>query len=71
LAGQEPPLPTASLQPGRLESLAEFWQALGGRAKAAVHYTVTVGVEPRLPSEAGVPVVDKLLRLRLGVGSGP
>ncbi len=67
LAGQEPPLPATSLQPGRLQSLAEFWQALGGRAKAAVHYTVTVGVEPLKPVEAGAPVIDKRLRLRLGV----
>jgi uncharacterized protein DUF4255 len=68
LAGQEPPLPATSLQPGRLQSLAEFWQAVGGRAKAAVHYTVTLSVAPRLPTEAAVPVVDKLLRVRLGVG---
>ncbi len=67
LAGQQPPLPTTSLQPGRLQSLAEFWQALGGKPKAAVHYTVTVGVDAQKPVAAGPLVTDKLLKMRLGV----
>lgn len=46
LAGQKPPLPTSSLQSGRLQSLGEFWQALGGKPKAALHYTVTIGADP-------------------------
>src|SRR5262249_9120023 len=45
LAGQEPPLPTSTLQPGRLQSLGEFWQALGGKPKAALNYSVTASVE--------------------------
>lgn len=44
LRGQEPPLPASTLQPGRLQSPAEFWQALGGKPKAALNYTVTIGV---------------------------
>ncbi len=40
------PLPTAVLQPGHLPSLGEFWQALGGKPKAALHYTVTIAVQP-------------------------
>jgi len=67
LAGQQPPLPTTSLQPGRLQSLAEFWQALGGKPKAAVHYTVTVGVEAEQVIDTGPLVTDKQLRMRLGV----
>ena len=35
LAGQLLPLPVTTLQPGRLQSLGEFWQALGGKPKAA------------------------------------
>jgi hypothetical protein len=46
LAGQEPPLPSAALHPGRLQSLGEFWQALGGNPKAAFDYTVTIGLQP-------------------------
>ncbi len=59
LVGQEPPLPTITLQPGRLQSLGEFWQALGGKPKAALQYTVTIGVQPDAPVEAGPPVTDK------------
>jgi len=59
LAGQEPPLPAITLQPGRLQSLGEFWQALGGKPKAALNYTVTIGVDVHKPVEAGPPVTDK------------
>ena len=43
---QELPLPTAVLQPGHLQSLGEFWQALGGKPKVALNYTVTIAVQP-------------------------
>jgi hypothetical protein len=46
LANQELPLPVSSLRPGRLQSLGEFWQAMGGRPKAALEYTVTLAVSP-------------------------
>ena len=46
LQSQELPLPTAALQPGRLQSLGEFWQALGGKPKSALNYTVTIAVQP-------------------------
>ncbi len=59
LAGQAPPLPASVLQPGLLQSVGEFWQALGGKPKAALHYTVTVGVEVAAAIEAGPPVTDK------------
>jgi hypothetical protein len=64
LKGQEPPLPSSSLQPGRLQSLGEFWQALGGKPKAALNYTVTIGVAADRPLETEEPVVDKTLKLR-------
>jgi hypothetical protein len=70
LAGQEPPLPASTLQPGRLQSLAEFWQALGGKPKAALSYTVTLGVDPGVGVEAGPPVTEKVLKLRQGLGEG-
>lgn len=46
LTAQELPLPTAVLQPGHLQSLGEFWQALGGKPKAALNYTVTIAMQP-------------------------
>ena len=66
LVGQEPPLPTSMLHPGRLQSLGEFWQALGGKPKAALNYTVTIGVSVREPEEIGPPVIDQRLRFRTG-----
>lgn len=58
LAGQEPQLPTITLHSGRLQSPSEFWQALGGKPKAAFHYTVTMGVDVFDTLETGLPVID-------------
>lgn len=64
LVGQEPPLPVSSLQPGRLQSLGEFWQALGGKPKAALHYQVTLSIDVVKPEE--VPLVtDKVIKIRM------
>jgi Pvc16 N-terminal domain len=62
LRGQEPPLPSSTLQPGRLQSVAEFWQALGGKPKAALNYTVTIGVVVDEPRDAEGLVIDKTLQ---------
>ena len=67
LARPKAPLPTAVLQPGRLQSVGEFWQAMGGKPRAALHYTVTLAVplekEPVLPTplakEAIIQVNDE------------
>jgi hypothetical protein len=61
LKGQEPP--TAVLQPGRLQSVGELWQALGGKPKAALNYTVTIGISPFTPLETERPVIEKNLKL--------
>ena len=66
LKGQEPPLPAITLQPGRLQSPGEFWQALGGKPKAALNYTVTIGVEVHKAVEIGPPVIDKRLKFKSG-----
>jgi len=66
LKGQEPPLPSSTLQPGRLQSVAEFWQALGGKPKAALNYTVTIGIVPDQPVETELPVMDKEFKFRPG-----
>jgi len=65
LQGQEPPLPATSLQPGRLQSISDFWQTLGGRPRAALTYTVTIGVTPEAAVEAGALVVDRQITFEL------
>ena len=68
LKEQQPPLPVSSLQPGRLQSLGEFWQALGGKPKAALTYQVTLSVDVTAPVE--VPLVtDKMIQIRLERGA--
>lgn len=64
LKDQEPLLPAITLQPGRLQSVGEFWQALGGKPKAALNYTVTMAVEVHKPEEVEV-VTEKMLKFRL------
>lgn len=51
LAASELPLPVSALQPGRLQSLGEFWQAMGGKPKAAINYTVTLSINVTAPQE--------------------
>jgi hypothetical protein len=51
LAGSDLPLPVIALQPGRLQSLGEFWQAMGGKPKAAINYTVTLSVDVEEPAD--------------------
>ncbi|MGF6778277.1 DUF4255 domain-containing protein [Paraburkholderia sp. GAS334] len=51
LAAGDLPLPVSALQPGRLQSLGEFWQAMGGKPKAAINYTVTLSVDVAMPEE--------------------
>ena len=58
LQGQEPPLRTSTLRPSRLQSLGEFWQAMGGKPKAALNYTVTISVEVRETVETFPLVMD-------------
>jgi Pvc16 N-terminal domain len=68
LVGQELPLPVSSLQPGHLQSLGEFWQALGGKPKAALNYQVTLAIDVATPDE--VPLVtDKVIKIRMEGGA--
>ena len=62
LATQAPPLPASALQPGRLQSLGEFWQALGGKPKAALNYSVTLAIDLEARQEVRL-VTDKLLKV--------
>jgi hypothetical protein len=67
LAGQQPPLPTTALQPAHLHGYGEFWQAIGNKPKAMLHYTVTISVDPFDAGIQAPPVVEKVLRMQLGV----
>lgn len=67
LNGQEPPLPSSTLQPGRLQSVSEFWQALGGKPKAALNYTVTIGIFPDRAEETERLVTDKTIKMQPGM----
>ncbi|SRR6266540_67337 len=63
-------LPILTLQAGRLQSIAELWQAAGGRPKAALHFTVTLPVWTDEATE--VPVVtERVLKFRLGETVAP
>ena len=61
LRGQEPDMPAVSILPGHLQSLAEFWQALGGKPKAALNYRVTMALELFDPKPVNL-VTDKVLQ---------
>jgi len=69
LREQTPALPISTLQPGRLQSMGEFWQAVGGKPKAALNYQVTLSVEVAVPEEVRL-VTDKVIKLRLEQGAG-
>jgi hypothetical protein len=68
LLDQDLPLPVSTLQPGRLQSLGEFWQALGGKPKAALNYTVTLAVDAAQPEVVGL-VTEKVLEFRMQAGN--
>jgi hypothetical protein len=58
LRGQDPPVRAKVLQTPNLQSLGEFWQALGGKPKAALHYAVTISVPATEPVAVGPPVTE-------------
>lgn len=59
---QEVPLPGIALQSGRMQSVSEFWQALGGKPKASLNLTITIGVTPTRPVDGGPVVTDYRFR---------
>jgi hypothetical protein len=65
IAGQEPPLPTTTLEPERAQTHVDVWRAFGGKPRAAFLYTVTVGIDVLPPVEAGPPVVERRFRYRV------
>jgi hypothetical protein len=68
LVGQEPPLPAKVIAEAQLHSLGEFWQAMGGRPKATLHYAITLSVDVFEPAGVGPAVTEKVITIRHGVG---
>lgn len=67
LKGQER-LPVAvGLRSNYLQSLGEFWQAIGGKPKAALNYTVTISVPVDEETEESPLVLDNRIQLSRGI----
>jgi hypothetical protein len=64
LAGQEPPLRASIIRESHLQSLGEFWQAMGARPKAALDYSVTISVDIAEPEDLGPVVSESVIKLQ-------
>jgi hypothetical protein len=53
LEGQPLPVRATVLLPTQQQARSEFWQALGGRPKAAFNYTVTIAFDVDAPEDVG------------------
>ena len=62
--GQVPPLRTKIIAEHQLQSLGEFWQAMGGKPKATLNYKVTISVDIAVPEDLG-PEVEKKMVIRI------
>ncbi|MBZ0302152.1 MAG: DUF4255 domain-containing protein, partial [Anaerolineae bacterium] len=69
LMGQDPLPPVTMLQQGHIQSMAEFWQALGGKLRSALNFTVTISVDVEKPIEIGPPVTEKQIDFALLTGT--
>jgi hypothetical protein len=67
LVDQEPPVPTKIIAEAALQSLGEFWQAMGGRPKATLHYAVTLSVDVFDPVEVGPAITEHRVTISQGV----
>jgi Pvc16 N-terminal domain len=65
LVDQEPPARSRLLAENQLRSLGEFWQAMGGKPKAALQYAVTVGFDVFEPVDVGPRVTAPVVRVGL------
>lgn len=70
LSSQEIDPPTCALQAGQLQSVAELWQALGGRPRAALNYTVTLSIDALASEVPAPPATDLRVELQTGVSRG-
>lgn len=63
---QDQPIKATALRPGSLQNVGEFWQAIGSKPKATLHYTVTIAVPVHEPVEVGIPVTEKIIGIKAG-----
>jgi hypothetical protein len=63
LTDQEPPVRARVMTDNQLQSIGEFWQAMGGRPKATLHYGVTVSIDVFEPVEVGPEVTEHVIEL--------
>ncbi|MGI9302193.1 MAG: DUF4255 domain-containing protein [Gammaproteobacteria bacterium] len=64
LAGQTPELYSRIMGESQLQSLGEFWQAMGGKPKAALSYGVTISVDVFAAETEGPAIARKDIRLK-------
>jgi Pvc16 N-terminal domain len=64
LVGQEPPPRARVIAEDQLRSLGEFWQAMGGKPKATLHYGITLSVDVLEPVDVGPEVTDRSITIR-------
>jgi hypothetical protein len=69
LIDQEPPMPTRIITESRLTSMGEFWQAMGGKPKASLHYGITLSLD-LYPATDPVPEVTERT-FTIGQGVAP
>ncbi|WP_416978233.1 DUF4255 domain-containing protein [Streptomyces sp. T028] len=67
LAEQPAPLPARINAESQLQGIGEFWQAMGGRPKAILHYSVTLSVDVFESTDVGPEVTETVLRVGHGV----
>ena len=70
LATQEPPLRARIITENQLQGLGEFWQAMGGKPKATLHYAITISVDVFEPEEVGPEVKQKIITIGQGARQG-
>jgi Pvc16 N-terminal domain len=63
LAGQEPPVPARITADSQLQSVGEFWQAMGGRPKATLQYRITISVDVFDATEVAPEVTSKVIQV--------
>jgi len=68
LVGLLPPVRARGVRQGYLQSLGEFWQAMGGKPKASLHYTLTVSANVFEPEDVGLPASEKVIKFQQIVG---
>lgn len=64
LVGQEPPVRASIIRDSHMQSLGEFWQAMGTRPRAVLDYTVTISVDPTEPQDLGPVVQEHLVTMQ-------